>query len=148
MYNKRVLIWRFTLVFMKSYAGNWQINCNSRNWRNQMTEQYRTISPEIQGFISDWRSFYRTYPTVFCFHCWLIIKTIVCWRHQNLKKNYIPQIRLRPSPLIQCISVSKFTLIVSTICRTETISIIFSVFNRNLDTGHVFTSRFLTNKGL
>ena len=48
MYNKRVLIWHFTLVFMKSYAGNWQINCNSRNWRNQMTEQYRTIGPEIQ----------------------------------------------------------------------------------------------------
>ena len=24
-YNKRALIWHFTLVFMKSYAGNWQI---------------------------------------------------------------------------------------------------------------------------
>jgi hypothetical protein len=63
-YNKRDLIWRFTLVFMKSYAGNWQINRYSRNWRNQMTEQYRTIGPEIQGFISDRRSFYRTCPSV------------------------------------------------------------------------------------
>ena len=64
MYNKRVLIWRFILVFMKSYGWNWQINCNSRNWRNQMTEQYQTIGPEIQGFISDRRSFYRTCPSV------------------------------------------------------------------------------------
>jgi hypothetical protein len=61
---KRVLIWRFTLVFMKSYAGNWQINSNSRNWRNQMTEQYRTIGPEIHGFLSDRQSFYRTCPSV------------------------------------------------------------------------------------
>jgi hypothetical protein len=73
-YNKRVLIWHFTLVFMKSYAGNWQINCNSRNWRNQMTEQYRTIGPEIQGFLSDRQSFYRTCPSVrryFIFHMWV-----------------------------------------------------------------------------
>ena len=70
-YNKRVLIWRFPLVFMKSYAGNWQINRCSRNWRNQMTEQYRTIGPEIQGFISDRRSFYRTCPTVFRFHWYM-----------------------------------------------------------------------------
>ena len=54
----------FTLVFMKSYAGNWQINCYSRNWRNQMTEQYRTIGPKIKGFISDRRSFYRTCPSI------------------------------------------------------------------------------------
>ena len=96
-------------IFMKSYAGNWQINRNSRNrmskkilseriplngqwnnrtsqtwpetrhgcegrsrtsfffsqnWRNQMTEQYRTIGPEIQGFLSDRRSFYRTCQSV------------------------------------------------------------------------------------
>ena len=63
-YNKRALIWHFTLVFMKSYAGNWQINCNSRNCRNQMTEQYRTIGSEIQGFLSDRQSFYRTCPSV------------------------------------------------------------------------------------
>jgi hypothetical protein len=44
------LIRCFTLVFMKSYAGNWQINCYSRNWRNQMTEQYRTIGPKIKGY--------------------------------------------------------------------------------------------------
>ena len=93
---------------MKSYAGNWQINRNSRNrmsqkilseriplngqwnnrtsqtwpetrhgregrsrtsfflqnWRNQMTEQYRSIGPEIQGFLSDRWSFYRTCPSV------------------------------------------------------------------------------------
>ena len=38
-----------------------------QNWRNQMTEEYRTIGPEIQGFLSDGRSFYRTCPTVFRF---------------------------------------------------------------------------------
>jgi len=27
-------------------------------------EQYWTIGPEIQGFLSDWRSFYRTCPSV------------------------------------------------------------------------------------
>ena len=59
MYNKRVLIWHFTLVFMKSYAGNWQINC--------MTEQYRTIGSEIQGFLSNRRSFYWTCPSVISF---------------------------------------------------------------------------------
>ena len=34
-----------------------------QNLQNQMTEQYRTISPEIQGFSSDRRSFYRTCPS-------------------------------------------------------------------------------------
>jgi hypothetical protein len=62
--HERVLIWHCTSVFMKSYAGTWQINRSSRNWRNQMTEQYRTIGPEIQGFLSDRRSFYRTCPSV------------------------------------------------------------------------------------
>ena len=33
-----------------------------------MTEQYRTIGPEIQGFISDRQLFYRTCPSVFRFH--------------------------------------------------------------------------------
>jgi len=28
-----------------------------QNWQNQMTEQYRTICPEIQGFLSDWQYF-------------------------------------------------------------------------------------------
>ena len=37
-----------------------------------MTEQYRTIGPEIQGFLSDRRSFYRTCPTVFHFHCVMV----------------------------------------------------------------------------
>jgi hypothetical protein len=35
--EQRKMIWRFTLVFMKSYAGNWQINRYGRNWRKQMT---------------------------------------------------------------------------------------------------------------
>jgi len=76
MINKRVLIWRFTLVFMKSYAGTWQINRSSRNWRNQMTEQYRTIGPEIQGFLSDWRSFYRTCPSVRRYFVFTVIKSL------------------------------------------------------------------------
>jgi hypothetical protein len=43
-YNKRDLIWRFTLVFMKSYAGNWQINRYSRNWQSVLKFKglYRT----------------------------------------------------------------------------------------------------------
>jgi hypothetical protein len=28
-----------------------------QNWQNQMTEQYLTIGPEIQGFLSDWQYF-------------------------------------------------------------------------------------------
>jgi hypothetical protein len=32
---------------MKSYAGNWQINRYSRNWRNKTTEQYWTIDRAI-----------------------------------------------------------------------------------------------------
>ena len=59
-------------VFMKSYAGNWQINCNSRNWRNQMTEQYRTIGPEIQGFFIGLVVILPDLSvgtTVFRFHC-------------------------------------------------------------------------------
>jgi hypothetical protein len=38
-----------------------------QNWRNQMTEQYWTIGPEIQGFLSDRRSFYRTCPSVWLY---------------------------------------------------------------------------------
>ena len=109
-------------IFMKSYAGNWQINRNSRNWMlekilseriplngqwNNRTsptwpetrhgregrsltslffvffykideikwQQYRTIGPEIQGFLSHRRSFYQTCPTVFRFHwcIWMLV---------------------------------------------------------------------------
>jgi hypothetical protein len=49
-----------------------------------MTEQYRTICPDIQGFLSDVRSFHRTCPSVrryFVFTVYilkLILQNIFC----------------------------------------------------------------------
>jgi hypothetical protein len=64
-WNEQSLYRTFHRCFLPSFGSYeilcWQIN---RYSRNQMTEQYRTIGPEIQGFILDWRSFYRTCPSV------------------------------------------------------------------------------------
>jgi hypothetical protein len=77
-------------------------NSNHLEWRvglsdTIMTEQYRTISPEIQGFLSDRRSFYWTCPTVFRFHWDLTTHTSLSPIRRgfkpcfvNYKKGYIP----------------------------------------------------------
>jgi hypothetical protein len=55
----------------------------NKRYEEHRPEQYRTIGPEIQEFLSDWRSFYQTclsVPTVFRFHWKRGIKKKTCSR--------------------------------------------------------------------